>query len=106
MGKLAVLLKGAHEMGACIQLEASDIVASAPYQEHGEKTTFPDVRSSFTDGQQDNIIFSAGVADSLDGVALIIANKGTVGLPITPKGGDIYLWNPTTTADNLQGAEQ
>ena len=101
MAKYAVLLKGAHKLGETIQLEVADIVASALYQEHAERTVFPDVPPIFKGDTVDNIVQSAGIADTLDGEAQILADLTTDRLPITPNCGDIYMWNPTAPADNL-----
>lgn len=101
MSKIAVLLKGAHKMGATIQLEASDIVASAPYLENAERITFTDVEPVFSGDQVDNIVRSIGITESLDGVARILIDHSSERMPITPNSGDIYLWNPAATTDNL-----
>ena len=103
MAKYAVLLKGAHKLDETIQLEVADIVASALYQEHAERTVFPDVPPIFKGDTVDNIVQSAGIADTLDGEAQILADLTTDRLPITPNCGDIYMWNPTAPADSPQG---
>ena len=100
MAKYAVLLKGAHKLGETIQLESADIVASALYQEHAERTVFPDLPPIFKGDTVDNIVQSTGIADTLDGEAQILADLATDRLPITPNCGDIYMWNPTAPADS------
>ena len=97
MSKFAVLLKGAHKLGATIQLDPSDIVASAPYRDSTEGIKFPDVLPVFKCDQVDNIIHSVGAADSLDGVAYIYIDHSEKGMPMKPNSGDI-IWYPSAPA--------
>ncbi|MFG5779877.1 hypothetical protein ACFIQF_22685 [Comamonas sp. J-3] len=100
MIKFVVLLKGAHKVGATIQLDSSDIVASAPCLAGAVEIKFLDVWPQYKEGLVDNIIKSVGVVDSLDGVARIcVDQRWPYTLPITPNGGDI-IWYPEAAPTN------
>ncbi len=96
MTKIAVLLKGAHKARTTVQLTPGDIVAATEFRDGATTVEFRDVLPTYPEGNpmdftQDNIVYSVGIADSLDGEAYIIFDPSTTyGLPIAPNGGHIY----------------
>lgn len=85
--KYALLLRTAHEVGATITPEPSEVIASASIQYGKTGVLFSDVKPAAKGDQIQSIAFS----NDLHGEALIVIDKTMTDRWATPNGSDIVL---------------